>query len=179
MTPDEGLLGSAANGDVVEALRLQHERRYESLLRLGGLLIGDLLDAEDMVSEVFEKAQRAWTRHGLPAVPEAYLRSAVLNSARSEWARRRMATPSSPGSGSERSLSAESVALLHEDERHVILALSELPERQRQCVVLRYYGDLSDSAVAESLGISVGTAKTHVRRGLTALRKRLKETRDE
>ena len=52
-------------------------------------------------------------------------------------------------------------------------ALDGLPRRQREVVVLRYIADLSEATVAETLGCSVGTVKTHASRGLAALRKQL------
>ena len=57
-------------------------------------------------------------------------------------------------------------------------ALRSLPKRQREIVVLRYIGGLTDEEVASSLAISPLTVKTHMTRGLTALRKRL-SVRDE
>ena len=52
----------------------------------------------------------------------------------------------------------------------LVAALGSLPRRQRQAVALRYLGDLSDGEVAVALGISVGSVKTHIHRGLGALR---------
>jgi RNA polymerase sigma factor (sigma-70 family) len=49
-------------------------------------------------------------------------------------------------------------------------ALRELPERQREVLVLRYYSDLSEAQIAQILEISPGAVKTHAHRGLTALR---------
>ena len=49
-------------------------------------------------------------------------------------------------------------------------ALAELPPRQRACVVLRFYEDLSVEAVAEALGCRTGTVKSQTARGLDALR---------
>ena len=47
--------------------------------------------------------------------------------------------------------------------------LRTLSPRQRQVLVLRYYLDLSEAAIAETLGISAGSVKTHASRGLAAL----------
>ena len=55
----------------------------------------------------------------------------------------------------------------------LVAALGSLPRRQRQAVALRYLGDLTDGQVAVALGISVGSVKTHIHRGLGALRLRL------
>ena len=52
-------------------------------------------------------------------------------------------------------------------------ALRDLPERQRTCLVLRYYDELGPDAIAETLGISRNSVKTHLQRGLAALEDRL------
>ncbi|MGD1011178.1 MAG: SigE family RNA polymerase sigma factor [Acidimicrobiales bacterium] len=49
-------------------------------------------------------------------------------------------------------------------------ALMQLPRRQQETIVLRYLCDLSESEVAEALGVSPGTVKTHIHRALTSLR---------
>lgn len=54
-------------------------------------------------------------------------------------------------------------------------ALQALPRRQRAVLVLRYYADLPDAEIADLLGCSPGTVKTHAHRGLRALRENLKE----
>jgi RNA polymerase sigma factor (sigma-70 family) len=59
----------------------------------------------------------------------------------------------------------------------VLAALAALPERQREVLVLRYYGDLSEAAIADSLGISRGAVKTHASRGMAALRPILEQVR--
>ena len=57
----------------------------------------------------------------------------------------------------------------------MVEALRSLPPRQRDCVVLRFYFDLSGPEIAETLGISPDSVKTHCRRGLSSLRALLKE----
>ena len=52
-------------------------------------------------------------------------------------------------------------------------ALLTLAPRQRQAIALRYLGGLSDREVAQALGISLGSVKTHIHRGLSGLRSRL------
>ena len=57
----------------------------------------------------------------------------------------------------------------------VVAALRELPERQREAIVLRYYGDLSEAEIASVMDISRGAVKSHDARGLAALRAALKQ----
>ena len=63
----------------------------------------------------------------------------------------------------------EGDVLVGDEHRRVVAALRRLPARQRECLVLRYYLDLSEAEIATTLGISAGSVKTHASRGLTAL----------
>ena len=63
------------------------------------------------------------------------------------------------------------------DRAQLWAALGALSARQRAALVLRYYDDLSEAAIAEALGISPGAVKTHASRGLAALRPRLETVR--
>ena len=57
----------------------------------------------------------------------------------------------------------------------ILVWLRRLPARQRECLVLRHYEDMSESEIAESLGVSVGSVRTHVHRGMQALTTHLEE----
>lgn len=57
----------------------------------------------------------------------------------------------------------------------VVAALRDLAPRQRDCLVLRYYLELSEREIATTLGISPNSVKTHCRRGMAALQTRLEE----
>ncbi len=62
---------------------------------------------------------------------------------------------------------------MREDQQQVLDALRSLPARQRDCLVLRYYEDMSEAQIADTLGISKGSVKTHTSRGMAALGKLL------
>ena len=49
-------------------------------------------------------------------------------------------------------------------------ALRSLPARQREALVLRYYGDLSDAQIAATMGISTGAVRSHAARAMSSLR---------
>jgi len=53
------------------------------------------------------------------------------------------------------------------------VALRRLPNRQRECLVLRYFEDLADAEIAETLGLKVTSVRTHLQRGKAALEKEL------
>ena len=65
--------------------------------------------------------------------------------------------------------SSEQVAMLREDHREVLAALAGLAPRRREAIVLRYWLDLSEREIAAAMGVSTGTVKSHVSRGLAAL----------
>src|SRR5206468_3793061 len=102
----------------------------------------------------------AWGRLEDPDKALAYLRTTVLNGARSRLRHLRVVertTVAPPRAGE----SPEAAALAGEQHRQVLAAIDALPIRQRECVVLRYYCDLSQADIAAALGISVGSVKTH------------------
>lgn len=130
-----------------------------------------------MVQDVFVRAcahRQRLTENGLAA---SYFRIAVVNACRSVHRRRAIARRF--GRGAEAALctepepSAESAVLLTEDRRQVLRALARLPRRQREALVLRYYQRLTEAEIAESMGISRGTVKSTLSRGLDALGGRL------
>ena len=65
--------------------------------------------------------------------------------------------------------SAEDGSMQREEARLMIAALQTLPRRQRECIALRYYSDLSEREIAETLNISPGSVKSHTSRGMAAL----------
>lgn len=151
------------------------DHRWE-LVRLASLLLPDPTDAEEVTQDAFVKAYVAWGRVRDPDKALAYLRSAVLNGARSRLRHLKVVArtePIRPGSGD----SAETAAMAGEDRRGMIAALRSLPDRQRECLALRYYLDLSEAQIASTLGISAGSVKTHIHRGLAALSSRLESIR--
>ena len=74
--------------------------------------------------------------------------------------------------------SVEDAISLREDQRRVIEALRELPRRQRDCLMLRFYNELGIPDIAETLGLSPNSVKTHLQRGLAALERRLADRED-
>ena len=149
-----------------------------SLVRLAILLVDDLASAEDVVQDAFAALTRR--RGGLddPSRALAYLRVSVVNTARSALRRRRTARAYvpphtiDPGSPEDRSVLAE-------EHREVVAALQQLPPRQREVVVLRYWSGLSESEIAATLDISPGTVKSTASRALAALERTLDRTEEE
>lgn len=158
----------ATSGAVtLEDLYRAHRMR---LVRLALLLVDEPATAEDVVQEAFTGLHRHWGNLRDAAAAVGYLRTAVVNGSRSVLRRRKTArdyTPPHPVNAR----SAESLAMLSAEHQAVVSALSQLPPRQREVLVLRYYGDMSEAEIAEAAGISKGTVKSTASRALDALQK--------
>jgi RNA polymerase sigma-70 factor (sigma-E family) len=151
----------------LEDLYRQHRMRF---VRLAILLVDDPATAEDVVQEAFAGLHRHWGGLRDAASALAYLRTAVVNGSRSVLRRRKTAREYTPPHNVN-ARSAESLAMLTAEHQAVVRALAQLPDRQREVLVLRYYGGLSEAEIAEATGISRGTVKSTASRGLDALQK--------
>jgi RNA polymerase sigma-70 factor (sigma-E family) len=146
----------------------EHGQRH---LQVAVLLTGDWHAAEDLVQSSLVKLYRAWPRLDTSVDPDGYLRRIIVNTHRSWWrARWRRETPVAavPDTASEDDLADQQArgALVRQ-------ALASLPRQQRAVLALRYGEDLPETAVAELLGCSAGSVKTHAHRGLRTLRQQL------
>ena len=138
------------------------------MVRLAILLVDDQASAEDVVQEAFAGLFRNWSGLRDNAAAIGYLRTAVVNGSRSMLRRRRTARAYvPPHPGTERS--AESLALLTAEHQAVVTALADLAPRQREVLVLRYYGGLSEAEIAEATGLSKGTVKSTASRAVAKL----------
>ena len=149
-----------------------------ALVRLAVLLVDDFASAEDVVQDAFAALARRPDAVQDPSKALAYLRSAVLNTARSALRRRRTARAYTPPHDLSPP-SPEDIAVLAEEHREVIAALRTLGWRQREVLVLRYWSDLSEAEIARTLGISTGTVKSTASRGLVALQRAMSSTGEE
>jgi RNA polymerase sigma-70 factor (sigma-E family) len=138
------------------------------MVRLAILLVDDLASAEDVVQEAFAGLYRNWGGLRDRNAAIGYLRTAVVNGSRSMLRRRRTArayVPPDPGTAR----SAESLAMLSSEHQAVGSALGDLAPRQREVLVLRYYGGLSEAEIAETTGLSKGTVKSTASRAVAKL----------
>lgn len=147
----------ADRADVLERL---YRTEYTGMVRLAFTLVGTNAEAEDLVQDSFVEVSR---RLDEIRKPGAYLRSAVVSRCRSALRRRRVMDMHPP----------EPPANLTSDAGELWDVLSRLPEDQRIAVVLRYYGGYRASEIATILEMPAATVRSHLRRGLAALRKDL------
>jgi RNA polymerase sigma-70 factor (sigma-E family) len=158
-----------------EALSGLFAAHYDGLLRLAVLLV-DGATAEDVVQDAFARLYASWRRLKDPDKALPYLRSCVINGARSRLRRNTTAARyDAPQAGVV--ASAEDAALGRADADEMLPALDRLPRRQREVLVLRYYLDLTEAAIADTLGISPGSVKQHASRGIAALSRSLEAVR--
>lgn len=160
----------------VSELFVAHHRR---LIGLAALLVDDRGGAEEVVQEAFLNLHRQWRLLRDPSAAAAYLNRCVVNGSRRRLRQsRRLAllVPRMTGS-SEVLVSAEQQVVDREQLGCVRREIGELPRRQREVLVLRYYLDQSEAEIADTLGISRGSVKSHASRGLATLARRLKVER--
>lgn len=152
-----------------------HSLHYLQLVRMATLLVRDRCTAEEIVQDAFLSIHGAWSKLRDPAKAVPYLRQCVVNKSRSVL-RRRMVEERYLGRPLPDAPAAEHTAMAILDRSALVAALRLLPARQREAIVLRYYGDLSEADTAKAMGISCGAVKSHTARGLAALRTTLAET---
>jgi RNA polymerase sigma-70 factor (sigma-E family) len=170
-------MGTVIDRDALVATLFRQEGA--ALVRMARIFTDDRNAAEDLVQEAFIRLHRNAHRIKDPNKVAPYLRSIVLNLARDHNRRGLMslrhqesiALPAVPEAPEDRIMAGD-------DEQLVLEGLRSLPARQRDCMVLRFYFDLTEREIGETLGISPNSVKTHCRRGMAALRDRMEVTHD-
>jgi RNA polymerase sigma factor (sigma-70 family) len=137
---------------------------FPRAVRLAHRLLGDRAAAEDVAAEAMARAYARWPKvSGLP-YRDGWLLKVTTNLAIDRLRRRPPDVWPAPADDFENGV---------ELRLALNAALLTLAPRQRQAIALRYLGGLSDREVAQALGISLGSVKTHIHRGLHGLRARL------
>jgi RNA polymerase sigma-70 factor (sigma-E family) len=159
----------------------QNQREFEEFyaaarddcLRIVLISVGDRQLAEDLVAEAFTRAWMSWPKVRKHPAPFAWVVRTALNVHVSWWRRRRrevalashdMAAAASCDPGLDSSL---------------VTALRQLPNRQREVIVLRLLLDLDTATTAQTLGLPAGTVASHLHRGLAALRRDIPALKDQ
>jgi len=169
--PDTVAALAARDREREDALAELFHTHHVGLVRLASLL-GAEADAEDVVAEGFYELHRRWAQLRSRDAALPYLRAVIVNLVRMRT-RHLMVTRRHVQVGPVDVESAETEALVRDDQRAVVRALAKLPDRQREALVLRYWGNLKEAEIAEAMGISTGAVKSHVSRGMASLTKEL------
>jgi RNA polymerase sigma factor (sigma-70 family) len=148
-----------------------------SLVRLARIFTDDRNAAEDLVQEAFIRLYRSAHKVRDRARLPAYLRSIVLNLARDHNRRGLLSLRHQQTARIIDEESPDEQIFRSESQARVIESLGHLSPRQRDCLVLRFFMELSEREIADTLNISPNSVKTHTRRGMAALEKMLEDER--
>jgi RNA polymerase sigma factor (sigma-70 family) len=181
---DDGVRSLAARlveGD--ETALEQVYDRWSALVHTYALrALRDAGDAEEATQQVFVAAWRSRhtlvpSPHALPAWLIGIARHKVsdVRLARSRDADRAAAVASQPEAHAVVEAADEEIA----DRLVVRQAVEELPDPRRTIVFLAFWEGLSHAEIAETVGLPLGTVKSHVRRGLVSLHQQLEGVRRE
>jgi RNA polymerase sigma-70 factor (sigma-E family) len=140
--------------------------QFAAMTRLAAMLGAD--DPEDVAQEAFVRLHRRSRTLRDPHAAVAYLRATVVNLTRSRQRHLSVARRLAPAPPPDVP-SAEHDVVRRESHRHLVDALGQLSARHREALVLRYWLDLTEAEMADAMGVSRGTVKSHVSRGLDAL----------
>jgi RNA polymerase sigma-70 factor (sigma-E family) len=158
--PRVTVIEPTVGGDAAAAFSRFYCQQFDRLARLAFVLVGDAVEAEDLVQETLTRVQPAFP--GLNA-PVAYARTVLMNLVKHRHAR------------DARRRQAEAAATIpdavNSSARELLDVIDALPERQKAVIVLRYYEDLSEAEIAAALGCRPGTVKSLAVRALARLRK--------
>lgn len=137
------------------------------LARLARLICADPQTSEDLVQSTLLKTWSAWPRVQRADNPYAYVRRVMVNSAskahRRRWRGEVPTTALPEMAGPDRTTTVD-------DRTVLVQAVRQLPPRQRAAIVLRYFADLGDQDIAQTLGCSVATVRSQISRALATLR---------
>ena len=140
-----------------------------SLLRLAFVLTGDRHLAQDLTQTALADAYRHWRKVAAARDPEAYVRRMLVN-AHLSWRRRRWTTERptdlDDAAGGLAADHGEAIAA----RQHMRVLLADLAPRARTVLVLRYYADLDDAAIAEAMGVTQSSVRATASRALASLR---------
>lgn len=155
--------GPGTAGAGVEQLYRSHRLQ---MVRLALLLVDDRETAEDVAQDAFAALHRRWRALDSEQAAVGYLRSCVLNGSRSVLRRRRTVRRNPLADDAPAAAEgADASTMLAEEHRAVLAAIRQLPDRQREVILLRYWAELGEAEIARTLGISIGAVKSNASRG--------------
>ena len=148
-----------------------YSAHYPALVQLAAMLLRDTPTAEEVVQDAFiaMHMHHVWDRLRDTEKALAYMRRTVVNRSRMVLRHRVVVKKNAPKPEPDMP-SAEHGALARLKRTAVVAALRDLPERQREAIVLRYYADLSEAEIAAAMRISRGCVKSQTSRGMATLR---------
>jgi len=165
-----------AGWDPERAVTTFYSRHYRALVRLAALLVHDVATAEEIAQDSFVAMHTAWPRLRDNDKALSYLRQLVVNRSRSVLRQPVIVYENAPKPALDLPTAGQCASALLE-RTAVVAALRSLPPRQREVLVLRYYGDLSEAQIASAMGIRTDAVKGHTARAIATLRAALEQDR--
>lgn len=162
-TLESEITGTETGAQGAQPLADLFRQNYPSLVRIALAMTADRELAQDLAQEAFVRAWRKLDRLRDPAGAPAYLRKTLVNLTRRNLQRRFLEIRHRLRKTEVRDEPD------HARRLEVVEALRILPPRQRACIALRYYEDLSEQETAKIMGISVGTVKSQTHKALKNL----------
>jgi RNA polymerase sigma-70 factor (sigma-E family) len=159
--------GGRPAGPVEADFREFVKLRGRSLLHAAYLLTGNLADAEDLLQSALAKTYQAWDRIEDRKAFDGYVRRAMVNTHISWWRQRKVAEYPTDEIPDQPVADSSAGTDTYDSLRR---AIDRLPQRMRAAVVLRFFEDMTETEVADVLGVSQGTVKSTVSRAVAKLR---------
>jgi RNA polymerase sigma-70 factor (sigma-E family) len=163
-----------AEWDADQALTALYGEHYRSLVRMAAFLVRDTDTAEEVVQGSFMAMHQGWRRLQDSDKALSYLQQSIVNRSRSVLRHQTVANGNTPKPPPDMP-GAERGAILQLQRPAILAAVRGLPVRQREALVLRYYGDLSEAQIAAVMRISRAAAHNHTVRAMAALQAVLDE----
>ncbi|EFM11652.1 RNA polymerase, sigma-24 subunit, ECF subfamily [Paenibacillus curdlanolyticus YK9] len=181
MTDDELVQGMARGEQACfEAFVQRHHAPLSGYLQRQ---LRDAQKAEDFVQETFLRFLRQLKERSIPDNAQAWLYRVALNLCRDYWKSAQYHTDNRlmAEMPEQRDMQTSVVELAERQEtrQEIIRSLDELPDVQKQVVMLRFFQDLKLQDIAEALQLPLGSVKTHLYKGLRKLKDRLKPDKEE
>ena len=173
--PTSNVSSIASNEEHIDLFITMYNLHYRALVRLAALLVRDVGTAEEVVQESFLAMYSAMSRLRDEEKVLAYIRQAVVNRSRSVLRHRTVVDRNAPKPPPD-APSSEEEAITMLEHAAVVAALKNLPPRQREALVLRYYSDLTRAEIAVHMGVDNKSVSSYMSRGRSALRKALEGT---
>jgi len=170
---DGAVAAGADSSDAESTYREIFHGHFSAMVRLAAMLGAD--DPEDVAQEAFVRLHGRSRTLRDPHASIGYLRTTVVNLTRSRLRHLAVVRRQRPDGASDVA-SPEHEVVRRERAGELTAAMAHLSSRHREALVLRYWLDLTEAEMADAMGISRGTVKSHVSRALDALSGLLEET---